>query len=370
MKLGSGVTMIEVAQTLGYYANPIQLSKLVNHPNLNKWSRCKPVAYAGNSKNTVGELEQWMDQIGWGFEMDSVGVLNTDEQMYGSALTLSKGECWHYSGMTVTENYPARLGDFRHYNTAAECPYLPVELNYYVPGVAGHYGPTVELKWSRNLSQNSEINPYLKSTLHGKYYIVYRKQGETNANSAVTANVTETFSAMTSERIQLSSAQTGDYEACALVKRGGGDGELYPLPETYVSFNLRNMSEEEYVGLSLVNQCSMTLSSTIGHLTVRLQVRNLTDASITAIVGCEVYDNRNEMLFQKLNYSVTVPAGSSVTLYGDENNTLSTTDSGSIRIEDVSSSGTFRPPIAAQCRAKNSLKGDVEIRKSATLLTS
>lgn len=370
MKLGTGCTMIEVAQTLGYYANPIQLSKLVNHPNLNKWSRVKPVAYAGASYDNVADLEAFMDLNGWGIEMDSVGVLNTDEEMYGSALTLSKGECWHYSGMTVSQDYPARLGDFRHYNTDAECPYLPVELSYYVPGVAGHYGPVMELTWRRNQSANAEINPYLKSTLHGNYYIVYRKKGETNADSAVTTGVTENFTSMTSERIELSSAQTGDYEACALIKRGGGDGELYPLPETYVTFNLRNMSEEEYVGLSLVNQCSMTLSSTIGHLTVRLQVRNLTNASITAIVGCEVYDNRNQMLFQKLNYSVTVAAGASVTLYGDENNTLSTTDSGSIRIEDVSSSGTFRPPIAAQCRAKNSLKGDVEIRKSATLLTS
>lgn len=369
-KLGTGVTLIEISQALGYFASPLQLSRLGTHPNINKWSRCKFVGYTGPSYDNVEDLEAFMDLNGWGLEMASVGPMNTDEQMYGSALTLSKGECWTYSGHTPTAEYPLRMADMRHYNTDAECPYLPVELSYYVPGVDGHYGPVMELTWRRNLSQNAEINPYLKSTLHGKYYVVYRKKGETSANSAVTTTVTEGFSAMTSERIQLSSGQTGDYEACALIKRGGGDGELYPLPETYLSYNLRNYSEEEYVGLSLVNQCSMTKSSTIGHLFVKLQVRNLTNASITAIVGCEVYDNRNEMLFQKLNYSVNVPAGGVVILYGDENNNLTTTNPGDIRIEDVSSSGTFRPPIAAQCRAKNSLKGDVEIRKTATILDS
>lgn len=370
MKLGTGCTMIEVSQALGYYANPLMLSRLVNHPNLNKWSRVKPVAYTGPSYDNVADLEAFMDLNGWGIEMDSVGVLNTDELMYGSALTLSKGECWHYSGFTPSQSYPARLGDFRHYNTDAECPYLPVELSYYVPGVDGHYGPVMELTWRRNLSQNAEINPYLKSTLHGKYYVVYRKKGETSANSAVTTTVTEGFSAMTSERIQLSSGQTGDYEACALIKRGGGDGELYPLPETYLSYNLRNYSEEEYVGLSLVNQCSMTKSSTIGHLFVKLQVRNLTNDAITAVVGCEVYDNRNEKLFQKLNYSVNVPAGGVVILYGTDDNAFTTTNPGDIRIEDVSSSGTFRPPIGSTCYCKNSLKGDVTMSKSATILDS
>ena len=370
MKLGTGTTLIEVAQTLGYYANPIQLSKLVNHPSLNKWSRVKPVAYAGESKATVEQLEQWMDNIGWGITMDSVGPMNTDEQMYGSAITVSQGECWHYTGMTPTQDYPARLGDFRHYNTDAECPYLPVELNYYVPGVEMHYGPVIELRWARNQSANAEINPYLKSTLHGNYYIVYRKVGTTLGYSAATTPVTESFSSLTSSRIQLTSAQTGDYEACALIRRGGGEGELYPLPETHMFFTVKNQTEEEYAGISLTNQCSMTKSSTIGHLYVRLKVRNTTNSAITAVVGCIVTDNRNSVLWQKFNHRVSVPANSSVTLYGNENQAFQTTDPGYIRIEDLGPTGDFRPPIAAECRAKNSIKGDVEMKKTTTILDS
>lgn len=366
-KLGTGTTLIQVAQTLGYYANPIKLSELVKHPNLNKWSRCKPVPYTGESKATVAQLEQWMDNIGWGLEMDSVGQMSTDEQMYGSAITASQGECWHYTGMTPTTNYPARLGDFRHYNTDAVCPYLPVELNYYVPGVDKHYGPVMELKWQKNQSANAEINPYLKSTLHGNYYIVYRKVGTTLGYSAATAQVTESFSSMTSARIQLPSAQTGDYEACALIKRGGGDGELYPLPETHVTFSLRNQTEEEYAGLQLSNQCSMTRSSTVGHLIVKLKIMNITSAAITATVGCIVTDSRNNSIWQKLNYNVSVPANGSVTLYGDENQAFTTTQT-EIRVEDVGPTGQFRPPIGAECRAKNSLKSDVEIIKTATIL--
>ena len=370
MKLGSGVTMIEVAQTLGYYANPIQLSRLVKHPNLNKWSRCHPVAYAGDSKATTAELEQWMDQIGWGIEMDSIQPMNTDAQTYGSAITASMGECWHYSGMTPTQDYPARLGDFRHYNTDAECPFLPVELYYYVPGVENHYGPTVQLKWGRNLSANAEIDPYKKSTLHGNYHILLKKSGSTTGASMVSSAVTSTFSSMTSSNISLNSAQTGTYQACAVVVRTGGDNEVYPLPNTYITFETRNYTEEEYVGLQLVNQCSMTKSSTVGQLTVRLKLTNLTNESISAIVGCEVYDNRNAMVWQKLNYSVTVPANSSITLYGNENQNFVTTDPGTIRVEDIGPSGTFRPPITAECRAKNSLKSDVEMRRSATILAS
>ena len=375
MKLGTGCTMIEVSQALGYFANPLMLSRLVNHPNLNKWSRVKPVPYTGPSYDNVSDLEAFMDLNGWGIEMDSVGVLNTDELMYGSALTLSKGECWHYSGFTPSQSYPARLGDFRHYNTDAECPYLPVELSYYVPGVDGHYGPVMELTWRRNLSQNAEINPYLKSTLHGKYYVVYRKKGETSANSAVTTTVTEGFSAMTSERIQLSSGQTGDYEACALIKRGGGDGELYPLPETYLSYNLRNYSEEEYVGLSFTNLCSLTKrTNTQGTLVVKLQLRNLTNDAIDARVGCVVYDNRGygngqTPLWQSYDYSVNVPAGGVVILYGTDGQSFTTTYT-EIDVENISSSGDVRPPVYAEGRAKNYYKGDVTIVKTATILDS
>ena len=366
-KLGSGVTLIEVSQVLGYYANPIQLSKLVNHPSLNKWSRVKPIPYTGLSYDNVEDLEAFMDLNGWGITMDSVGPMNTDEQMYGSAITASQGECWHYTGMTPTQDYPGRLGDFRHYNTDAVCPYLPVELNYYVPGVDGHYGPVMELKWQKSQSINAEINPYLKSTLHGNYYIVYRKVGDTLGYSAATAQVTETFTSMTSARIQLPSAQTGDYEACALIKRGGGDGELYPLPETHITFNLRNQTEEEYAGLQLSNQCSMTRSSTIGHLIVKLKITNITNTAITALVGCIVTDSRNNSIWQKFNHEVSVPANGSITLYGDENETFTTTQT-EIRVEGVSPTGDFRPPIGAECRAKNSLKSDVEIIKTATIL--
>jgi hypothetical protein len=372
MKLGSGCTIIEVAKFLGYWASPILLSRLVKHVNIPKWSRCKPVAYSRTieSKATQAEQEAWFDSIGWGFEMDSVSQMNTDSQMYGSAITLSQGDVWHYSGMTPTEDYPARLGDFRWCNSDAEVPFLPVELYYYVPGVDKHKGPVIELKWGRNLSQNSEINPYNYNLLRGNYHILLKKSGSTTGASMVSTAVTDSFTSVTTPRIILTSAETGTYECCAAIKRGGGEGEIYPLPDTYISIELRNQTEEEYAGLALTNQCSMTKSSTVGQLTVRLKVLNLTNETITAIVGCEVLDNRGSVVWQKLNHSVSVPANSSITLYGNENQNFVTTDPGTIRVEDIGPSGTFRPPISAECRAKNSLKSDVEMIKTAQILDS
>lgn len=370
-KLGSGTTLIEAANVLGYYADPIQLSRLAKHPNLPKYSRCHPVGYVGDSKTTQAEQEAWMDSIGWGFEMDSVLPMNTDAQTYGSAITVSRGECWHYSGVTATQEIPARLGDFRWLNTDAECPFLPVELYYYVPGVDNHKGSVLQLKWGRNLSQNSEINPYNNQQLRGNYHILLRKLGQTTGSTMISTGVTETFTAMTTTNIIMESGDTGTYEACAAIVRGGGNNEVYPLPGTYMTFNAWNQTEEEYAGLSLVNQCSMTRSSTVGQLTVKLKVTNLTNEAITAIVGCEVLDNRGEVVWRVLNHSVSVPANGTITLYGKTNpEAFVTTDPGEIRVEDVGPSGQFRPPITAECRAKNSLKSDVEMKKSATILNS
>lgn len=371
-KLGTKVTLIEIANILGYYANPILLSRLVKHINLNKWSRCKPVAYSKTieSKATTAELEAWMDSIGWGLDMDFVLPMNTDAETYGSAITVSQGECWHYSGMTPTQDYPGRAGDFRHYNTDAECPFLPVELYYYVPGVEYHYGPKIQLKWGKNLSQNVEIDPYKQTTLRGDYHILLRKLGATTGATMASSAVTENFTAMTTTNITMASSDTGTYQVCAAIVRGGGNHEVYPLPGTYAAFEVRNQTEEEYAGLSLVNQCYMTKNSTVGQLTVKLKVTNLTNDAITALVGCEVLDNRSSVVWRKLNHSVTVPANSSVTLYGNENQNFVTTDPGAIRVEDVGPSGTFRPPITASTRAKNSLKSDVELIRSATILNS
>lgn len=371
MKLGSGTTIIEVANTLGYYANPILLSRLVKHININKWSRCKPLEYAIESKTTQAQQEALMDQLQWGFEMDKVLPMNTDAQTYGSAITLSQGECWHYTGVTASADYPGRLADFRWYNTDAECPYLPVELYYYVPGVEYHYGPRIKLKWGRNLSANAEINPYLNTNLRGNYHILLKKSGSTTGSSAVSTSVTEAFTAVTSTTISMGTGDTGTYQACAAIQRGGGDHEIYPLPETYITFDVKNLTEEEYAGISLINQCSMVQqSNTVYNLFVRLKIRNLTSEAITAVVGCNIYDTRNNTVWQKLNHSVSVPANSEVYLYGNENQAFVTTDPGSIRVEDVSSSGTFRPPIVAEARAKNSLKADVEMIRSVTILSA
>lgn len=376
-KLGSGVTLVEIAQTLGFYANPILLSKLGSHPNLNKWSRCKFVGYVGPSKNTVEELEQWMDDLHWGFNMKSVQPMNTDAQTYGSAITLSMGDVWAYSGVTASPDSPVRTGDMRHYNTDAECPFLPVELYYMDPGVDDHKPTKIRLKWGMNQSLNAEINPYNNPNLGGDYHILLKKSGTTTGTSMVESAVTENFADMTSPLIEIGSAQTGTYQVCAAIVRGGGNHEVYPLPETYMSFDVKSQTEEEYTGLRLENQCSMTRSSTVGTLTVKLQIRNLTSEAITASATCYIYDSRWDgtddslVIWKKENYAVTVPANGVVTLYGKTDpDDFATTDQGTIRVEGVGPQEQYRPPIMAQCKVYNSAKSDVKITKTATILNS
>ena len=368
-KLGSGTTLIEVAQTLGYYCNPIKLSELVKHPNLNKWSRCKPIIHVGEGPTTISGLQQMMDAAQWGLEMDYVGSMNTDEEMYGNSIVMARGECWHYSGVTVTRDYPGRLGDFRTYNQEAESPFNPVELYYYVPGLEETKGPVIQLKFDRNTSSNAEINPYDYSLFRNKpIHIVYKKVNESNGYSAVQGTVSQSFTSITSERIQLTSAQTGDYEACAVIYRDNA-GEMYPLPNSYIRFNLRNFSKEEYCHLQLANQCKIEMGSTVGQLTVKMQLRNISDDPITATCTCFVYDSRNENLFYNTGTTFIIPARQVLIVYGNENNQLVTTDPGPIRIEDIQAAGTFRPPLYARVTAKNNMMNDCILTKTATILS-
>lgn len=374
-KLGSGVTMIEVANFLGYYCNPIQLSRLVKHPNIPKWSRCHPVGYVGESKATQAEQEAWMDSLAWGFNMKSVLPMNTDAQTYGSAITLSQQDVWEYTGVTASQTTPGRLSDFRWCNDAAECPFLPVELYYYVPGVEYHYGPNIQLKWGKNLSQNVEIDPYNYNALRqGSYHILLRKLGATTGTTMLSTGVTDTFTAMTTSNITMESGDTGTYEVCAAIQKYGENHEVYPLPGTYMQFTVRNQTEEEYVGLRLTNQCYMTRSSTVGALYVKMQIQNLTNEAITAVINCRVYDGQSTphrlWPVNNNNYTgetITIAAGGSATYYGTDN-TLTATQQEPIRIEDIGN--TVRPPVTADCTVYNTLKQGVTMTKSATILES
>lgn len=369
MKLGSGTTLIEVSKCLGYYASPIKLSELVKHPNLNKWSGIKPIIHVGAGPNTKSELQAFMASAQWGLDMTYV-TGTTDEGMWGEAITESKNDPWKYSGITVTQDYPGRLGDFRWYNTDAECPFNKVENSYNVPGVEYKKGPVVELSWSRNNGANVEIDPYDYTLFRNKpTFIVYRKVGSSNGLSAATSTISSSFTGMTSGWMQWTSAQTGTYEACAVIYRDNA-GEMYPLPETYTQFTVRNMTAEEYSGIQVANYCDITLASTVGQLTVKMSIRNITDSSKSVNVACYVYDSRNEQLWYNTGTTFTVAANTLLYIYGNENMQFVTTDPGTIRVEDIQAGGTFRPPLYAEVRGKNNAIGDSTITKTKTIYST
>lgn len=102
------VTTTLVGNTIGSGSNDV--GTLCTHPNINKWSRWKPV----RSNKTSGLIELDFENVIFGFNIPSAQNAGID--------ILSQN--WAYNrprGLTYNEGY--RLGDFRNYNHQAGIPF-------------------------------------------------------------------------------------------------------------------------------------------------------------------------------------------------------------------------------------------------------
>lgn len=372
----SGITMSAVHCALGVITplSSVTLSDLVKVRSINKWSMCKPIQHTGDAlSDTFAGLTGVMATSKFGFELASAETENAC-----LSLAASQTDLWAYQRWTPSSSYPARLGDFRGYNHAAVSPFQKVNRSYYVPGVEGYKAPVYEMEElilsksaspsSNNYNANAEINPHdmFPGNAH-KYAILYRKQGTNSTSSSTEVNMSNLT--LDTGRLTGSTSLTGTFECCVAIHKDG-DSIWYPCPDTYTTFNIRNQTVEEYVGVSIVNQCSLAVSSTIGHLVVKMQVSNITDTDLEVAIGCTITDSKagNQPLWNNTipqtslgATTYTISAHTSMTFYGNENQQWETTDPGDIRVEAIGSD--WIAPIESTCYAKVVGKWDVPASK-------
>lgn len=285
----SGITMSAVHCALAVITplSSCTLSDLVKVRSINKWSRCKPIKHTGdNLADTFSGLTGVMATSNYGFELEADYCADADAALSKAATSTT---LWNYTGYTPSDSYPARLGDFRGYNHAAICPFSQVGFSYEpAPGVEGtSIVPTWGFDARISTDANAEVKPKDMTLLHsGNYEIIYRKKGTNTATVAATSALTAT--AILTDRISGTTSNTGTFEVCLAVHRGGGDSEYYPLPETYRTFEVRNQTKEEYAGVFVTNLCYLHASSTTSkmHYSVKFKVTNITNQDIDVYAGC------------------------------------------------------------------------------------
>ena len=369
----TGITMSAVHCELGVITplSSCTLSDLVKVSSINKWSKTKPIKHTGASlADTYSGLTGVMATTKYGFELAS-----SDTENGCLTLAASQADLWEYQKWTPSSTYPARLGDFRGYNHSAISPFQTIDIDYNQPGVENtthlpQYQMVARVLSNtgsgNNYNANAEINPkdMFNGTSH-KYVLLYRKQG-TNSTSA-SSEVNLTNLTIDTGRLTGSTSYTGTFECCLAIHKNQ-DTIWYPCPGTYKTFQIRNMSKEEYAGVFITNLCQLNVNSTIGHLYVKMQITNVTDSILQVAVGCTITDSKpgnaplwNNTIPQTSLGAITysLPAHTSLTLYGNEDQEWSATDPGDIRVEAIGTD--WRAPFESTCYAKVVGKWDVAV---------
>ena len=107
----TGITTSMVASAIGAGSNDV--GTLCTHPNINKWSKYKPVSY----NSVVGLTEADFKIANYGFTVSAVDGSSTI-----NSTVLSRS--WLYSKPTGGALSPYRLGDFRGYDHNEQPPML------------------------------------------------------------------------------------------------------------------------------------------------------------------------------------------------------------------------------------------------------
>lgn len=147
----TGVTMGQVAEALGYRAAPLCLSYLCKHPNVNKWSKWKPII-APYSETIGGMTDRVLKWHQYGFDMGT-NKIGMKGWSWGELMASARANdgSWKYDPPTGGTYSPYRLGDFRNYNPDAEPPYTAVGSPGTITAQTPNYPTTVNKNWSENV---------------------------------------------------------------------------------------------------------------------------------------------------------------------------------------------------------------------------
>ena len=129
----TGITTSMVASAIGAATNDV--GRLCTHPNVNKWSRWKPISLA----KITGITESDLSSVNFGFTPKSFYVSEIPSNKQNETSLFVWGD---YEKPTGGATSPYRLGDFRNYNHQALSPFVGLELknsNNYQKPVSGNY---------------------------------------------------------------------------------------------------------------------------------------------------------------------------------------------------------------------------------------
>lgn len=144
----TGISMSMVCRATGTYSS--HLSKLCLSPNINVWSKWKPVSLAKTAGLTAADLAS----VNYGFQIDSNhnALFTTD---WASVLNAAKNsDGWYYKRPYGTSSSPYRLGDYRNY--------LPEAVPFWdrtAPVTATTENNLLQLQAGVNLNAEAEIRP-------------------------------------------------------------------------------------------------------------------------------------------------------------------------------------------------------------------
>ena len=99
----TGISTSLVRSTIGAATNDV--GSLCTHPNINKWSKWKPVSFNSVNGLTVANLQS----ANFGLQPSASST------SYASVVSLK----WGYNRPAGGASSPYRLGDFRNYNHTA-----------------------------------------------------------------------------------------------------------------------------------------------------------------------------------------------------------------------------------------------------------
>lgn len=375
----SGITMSQVhcalgvfiPGTTGFTISSCTLSDLVKVNSINKWSRCKPIKDTRPSlSNTFNGLVSVMAAANYGLDIEA-DVCSDENSCLTKAATATT--LWRYEKFTPSSTWPARLGDFRGYNHRAVCPFQKMvttsSRGVEDSTIPPKYSITEEILTNKyaqsgdeNYDENAEINPREMQLFSAcDYYIIWRKIGTSRASSTTAFDTTSLT--ITTGEITGTTSNTGTFESCLALHKSG-DSIWYPVPNTYTTFNVSNMTKIEYVGLAVSDLSSFVpTSNSKGELYVKFRVSNVSNHSITFKVGCTVNSSNispqpsdntlwSRTLSQETN-TYTLNTGTSMVFYGTSGGTFSTTNPGTetMFVEGIGSD--WITPFYSTCYARS-----------------
>lgn len=258
----TGITTSLVGQTLGLASTDI--GTLCSSSKINKWSKFKPVKYAGINSN------YWKATDGnCGLSIPTANSITTLTNLVNTGVT------WNYDKPTGGATSPYRLGDFRGYNHSAESP-IAVD----VPETAYQSNGSIQVSMFLNEDDYtvklSDIDS-IKNTFLGAYLV--GTNGTTGARM-ITAT-SPLINGVTYVDIPISDLSFGNYY-------------IYPLlSDTVNTSTLSIPGGVIYYPLDSVNKYSVTIKDVSDNVTVTINCQWLNDDHTTnqIVYSVDIYNN-------------------------------------------------------------------------------